>query len=241
MLRDAAGLLQYESPAPQRLSVERIAEYVEGLMHILFVHQNYPAQFGHLASHLAEKLGHRCTFVSQKAEGLVGGVECIRYHLQGGARQQNHYCSRTFENTIWHSHAVFQALQARSDIQPDLIVGHSGFGSTLFLPELYDCPIINYFEYFYRTQNSDMDFRPDFPCTELDRLRARRRNAMLLLDLDNCRLGYSPTQWQRSRLPANYHDKIRVIFDGIDTALWQPLPRQPRRLGDREFPDHLAL
>ena len=54
-------------------------------------------------------------------------------------------------------------MKARPDIRPDLVVGHSGFGSTLFLRELYDCPIINYFEYFYHTTNSDMDFRPDFP------------------------------------------------------------------------------
>lgn len=210
-------------------------------MHILFVHQNFPAQFGHIAAYLANRHGYRCTFVSQRPEGRIGGVERIRYRLRGGATIQTHYCSRTFENATWHAHAVYQALKARPDIQPDLIVGHSGFGSTLFLSELYDCPIINYFEYFYRTQDSDIDFRPDFPCTELDRLRARARNAMLLLDLDNCRIGYSPTVWQRSCFPAQYHDKIRVNFDGIDTALWHPLPPGPRRVGDRQFPEDLKI
>lgn len=210
-------------------------------MHILFVHQNFPAQFGHIASHLAERHGFRCTFVSQRAEGHLGGVERIRYRLRGGATIQTHYCSRTFENAIWHAHAVFHALKSRPDIQPDLIVGHSGFGSTLFLRELYDCPIINYFEYFYRTKNSDVDFRADFPCTELDKLRARARNAMLLLDLDNCQLGYSPTAWQRSCFPATSRDKIQIIFDGIDTELWRPLPAGPRRVGDRQFPDDIKI
>ncbi|MGH7169521.1 MAG: hypothetical protein ACRELG_04500 [Gemmataceae bacterium] len=77
--------------------------------------------------------------------------------------RQTHYCSHTFENAVWHTHAVYDALRARPDIRSDLIVGHSGFGSTLFLRELYDCPLVNYFEYFYLPHDSDMDFRPDFP------------------------------------------------------------------------------
>jgi glycosyltransferase involved in cell wall biosynthesis len=210
-------------------------------MHILFVHQNFPAQFGHVAEYLARERGHRCTFVSELPTGQVGHIECVQYRRQGGATKHNHYCTRTFENTIAHTHGVYEALKARPDIRPDLIVGHSGFGSTLFLRELYDCPIVNYFEYFYHTHGSDMDFRPDFPSRELDRLRARARNAMILLDLDNCDAGYCPTVWQRDRFPALYHDKLRVVFDGIDTNVWKPQPGLPRRIGDRTFPDDVRI
>src|SRR5258708_15741550 len=125
-------------------------------MHVLFAHPNFPAQFGHVAAYLVKKLGYRCTFVSQKPPGASNGIERIQYQTKGGATAQTHYCSRSFENAVWHSHAVYEALQARSDIQPDLIVGHSGFLSTIFLRELYACPVINYFEYFYHTTNSDM-------------------------------------------------------------------------------------
>jgi glycosyltransferase involved in cell wall biosynthesis len=214
-------------------------------MHVLFVHQNFPAQFGHIAAYLAQRHGYRCTFVSEKPPGHAGGIERIQYQVKGGATRQNHYCSRTFENAVWHTHAVYEALKARPDVRPDLIVGHSGFGSTLFLRELYPrCPIINYFEYFYRPTGSDMDFRPDFPSTELSRLRARARNAMLLLDLENCDLGYSPTRWQRDRLPPVFHDKVRVVFDGVDTGVWHPedrAPGSPRRLGDRTFAGDVRL
>ena len=119
-------------------------------MHVLFVHQNFPAQFGHIAAQLVKRDGWRATFVSQTApiagQTQTAGIDRVTYTLKGGAKEQNHYCSRTFENAIWHSHAVFEALAARPDLQPDLIVGHSGFGSTLFLSELYpNVPIINYF------------------------------------------------------------------------------------------------
>ena len=113
-------------------------------MHVLFVHQNFPAQFGPFAFRLARTPGHRCTFVSQKVGGLYRGVRCLRYQTRGGATEANHFCSRTFENAVWHAAGVHDALAAAPDIKPDLVVGHSGFGSTLFLRDLYPgVPVVN--------------------------------------------------------------------------------------------------
>jgi len=206
-------------------------------MHVLFVHQNFPAQFGPFAFRLARTPGYRCTFVSQKAEGVVHGVRCLKYATTGGATEKTHFCSRTFENAVWHAAGVHDALAAAPDIRPDLVVGHSGFGSTLFLRDLYPgVPVVNLFEYFYRVCGSDLDFRPDFPARPIDRLRARARNAMILLDLDNCDLGYCPTRWQLDRFPAEYRGKLRVLFDGIDTDVWKPAAAGPRVVAGREVP-----
>ena len=206
-------------------------------MHILFVHKNFPAQFGHIAKYLTKHHGFRCTFVSEKSPGTFAGIERIQYNWSGGATADTNFCARTFENQVWHSQGVLEALQARPDIQPDLIVGHSGFVSPLFLRELYDCPFVGYFEYFYRTQDSDMDFRHDLPPSDLkSRLRARARNAMLLLDLENCDAGYSPTQWQRDQLPVEFHEKVTPIFDGIDLTVWHPNHEPPQRIGGWNIP-----
>ena len=204
-------------------------------MHILFVHQNFPAQFGHIAHYLVENHGFQCTFVSQRPEGNVGGIRKIQYQTKGGATAKTHYCARSFENAVAHTHGVFEACEKNRDLQPDLIVGHSGFGSTLFLRELYDCPIINYFEYFYRAHGSDLDFRPEFPSGPLDTLRSYCRNATLLLDLENCTHGYSPTHWQKNLIPQSYTDKVDVIFDGVDTEIWQPWESVPRMVGPRKI------
>jgi glycosyltransferase involved in cell wall biosynthesis len=190
-------------------------------MHILFVHKNFPAQFGHIARYLIKDHGFRCTFVSELPDAEIDGIRRIQYKPASGATKANHYCSRTFENYTWHSHGVYEALKAHPEIKPDLIVGHSGFGSTVFLADLYDAPIINYFEWYYGAKDSDMDFRPEFPSTELNRLRARARNAMLLLDLETCTRSYSPTNFQRSRFPESYQHKLSTIFDGIDTTFWR--------------------
>lgn len=203
-------------------------------MHVVFVHQNFPAQFGHIAAHLVNQLGWRCTFVSEHEPAIVAGIEKLQYKARGGATVHNSFYTRTFENCVAHCTGVYEALKARPDIKPDLIVGHSGFGSTLFLRELYgDAPIINYFEYFYRARGSDLDFLPDAPPSEEKRLRARARNAMLLLDLNNCDTGYAPTGFQRSVFPAEYRPKIRKIFDGVDTRIYHPIDHPPRNIAGR--------
>ena len=134
---------------------------------------------------------------------------------------------------MWHSDAVFSVLANRPDIKPDLIVGHSGLGSTLFLRELYSqTPVINLFEYYYQphARDSDMDFRRDlnWQLSPMQYMRSRCRNAMLLLDLQNCQAGYCPTEFQRSRFPAEYQYKLRTIFDGIDRSVYHAYGGQLR-------------
>ncbi len=207
------------------------------VMHVLFVHKNFPAQFGHIARHLIDKHGFRCTFVSEKPPAVSSGLERIQYTLQGGATEKTHFCSRSFENQVWHSQGLFDALKDRADIRPDLIVGHSGFVSTMFLRELYDSPIINYFEFFYHTRDSDLDFRKDLPTYGTsDLIRARMRNAIFLLELNDCDRGYSPTEFQRNQLPAEYRDKVVTIFDGIDTNFWKPIASPQRVIGGWTLP-----
>jgi len=74
-------------------------------MHVLFVHKNFPAQFGHIAAYLAEREGYECTFVSERPPGEYRGVRRLQYKIRGGARKHTHYCSRSFENFTWHSHS----------------------------------------------------------------------------------------------------------------------------------------
>jgi glycosyltransferase involved in cell wall biosynthesis len=204
-------------------------------MQILFVHPNFPGQFGPILPWLAKRHGVECVFVSEKAEGVRDGVRCIRFVKRGGATQANHFCSRTFENGVWAAHAVYEACKAAKDLQPDLIVAHGGFGTTVFLRELYTCPIIHQCEWFYHPHGSDMDFRPDFPPRERDYLRCQALNAMILLQLHTCTAGYAPTRFQQSQFPAAYSSKIEVIHDGVDTAFWRRLAVE-RRVGGEVIP-----
>ena len=208
-------------------------------MHVLFVHQNYPAQFRYIAPRLVSQFGWRCTFCTANLKSPdVPGVERVVYRRTFGATRMNHPCTRGFENCVGHAQAVYNAMRSRPDVRPDLVVAHSGFGSSLFLPHLYDCPVVNFFEYFYRPSGRDLGYRPEHDVSELQVLRSRTGNAMILLDLDNCDRGWCPNEYQRSLFPGRYRTKIEVSPEGVDTMLYAPSvgahdgPSVERRLPD---------
>ena len=106
-------------------------------MHVLFVHPNYPAQFRYIAPRLQREFGWRCTFATRNTKAPpLPGVERVAYGLRSSATRANHVCTRSFETAVGHAHGVYAALKDRPDIRPDLVVAHSGFGSSLFLPHL---------------------------------------------------------------------------------------------------------
>jgi glycosyltransferase involved in cell wall biosynthesis len=172
---------------------------------------------------------------------VVDGIEVIRYQPRGSVTTRTHPCSWHFENSVWHSHAIYQLLQARPDLQPDLVVAFSGLGSAFFLADLYRCPIIDYFECYHAGyRDSYLHFRPEFPPTELDVLRLRTRDVVNLLNLQTCTAGYSPMHWQRQLFPAEYQHKLVTLFDGIDREFWYR--RQvPRRIAGRSIPADTRL
>ena len=169
-------------------------------MHVLFVHQNFPAQFRHLAPRLLAEFGWACTFATANATARAfAGLERIVYQPRGGETRAGEIITRAFDSATAHAHGVYDALKGRPDLKPDLVVAHSGFGSSLFLPYLYDCPIINFFEYFYRPVGQDLGYRPDLAVTESHLLRNKVRNGMILLDLENCDRGWCPSAYQRAK------------------------------------------
>ncbi|BCA56513.1 hypothetical protein W02_36530 [Nitrospira sp. KM1] len=112
-------------------------------MQLLFIHPNFPGQFGPLLSRLGRQPDLDCVFLSANASDLRAGVRCIKFTPRGGARQTTQFCSRTFENAVWSAHAVYEACE-HTQLNPDVIIGRSGFRTTVFLQELYDCPIVCY-------------------------------------------------------------------------------------------------
>lgn len=189
-------------------------------MHVLFVHQNFPAQFRYIAPRLVNEYGFQCSFVTERAEGEIPEVKKILYKGRGGATISNSIFTRNFENAVAQASGVFEAMKQNPDIKPDLIVAHTGFGSSLFLPFLYDAPVINFLEFLYSPVGQDLGFRPELPVGETELLRSKTNNAMILLDVMNCDRGWTPTHYQRAFFPPELQGKIEVIFDGIDTDVF---------------------
>lgn len=121
----------------------------------------------------------------------------------------------------------------KQGFRPDVIVAHPGWGESLFLKDVFPkTPLLNFCEFYYHGRGSDVGFNPEEPAGIDDICRARARNAHLLLSLESCDGGLSPTQWQKTRHPAPFQDKISVIFDGIDTDYMAPDPGATFELDD---------
>lgn len=183
-----------------------------------------PGQYKHLAPAMA-KAGHEVMFLTRRKDVELPGVKRATYPAPRLARESTHHYVRLYENCVLSGQQTIRACMEirKTGFEPDVIVAHPGWGEALFLKDFYPhVPLLNYCEFYYGGEGSDTGFDPEEPAT-LDMVcRARARNANLLLSLESCDAGISPTFWQRSRHPAPLRDKISVVFDGIDSTIVKP-------------------
>jgi len=194
-------------------------------MNILFIHQNMPGQYKHLAPALARSPDNKVVFLTKRDDVTLPGVARATYKAPREVRPHSHPYLRLQESAVLHGQQVVRAIHGlmQNGFKPNLVIGHPGWGELLFVKDaLPDVPLISYCEFFYRGQGLDVGFDPKDP-VDIDTLcRARSRSSHLLLSLEACDIGISPTHWQKSAHPAAFHDKIEVIFDGIDTSIVRP-------------------
>jgi glycosyltransferase involved in cell wall biosynthesis len=63
---------------------------------------------------------------------------------------------------------------------------------------------------------------------------------MILLDLQNCQVGYTPTNFQKSKFPREYGHKVQTIFDGVDRSVYQGYGETFRPPPDLRGPRNIA-
>ncbi len=196
-------------------------------MRILFLHPNFPAQFRHIATAFAKDERNQVVFGTTRREGSLLGINKVIYNPTREARPETHNYVRPLENAVLQGQAVYrmaEQLKAKGFI-PDIVYGHSGWGPTLLMKDAFPkAKLLCYFEWFYHAHGTDADFDPSESLTADDEARIRLKNAPILMDLYSCDRGLSPTYWQRQQFPLEYHNKITVLHDGIDTKFFCPKP-----------------
>lgn len=188
-------------------------------MKALFVHQNGPGQFRHLAPALSRDSGNEVVFISQPGKPKLPGVRHVTYSPHRKVSQGVHGYLASTEAAVLNAQAVARACfdLKKQGFVPDVMIGNPGWGETLFLKDVWpDAALISLSEFFYRGHGSDIGFDPEFPASADTVLRARIRSGPHLLALDAADAAYSPTHWQKAQFPSVYHDRIQVIHDGID-------------------------
>ena len=205
---------------------------------VLFVHQNFPGQYKHLAPALAQS-GVNVTALGMRDGIAAPGVRYVRYAPERGTTPNVHPWVADFETKVIRGQACLEAAArlARTGYRPDLICAHPGWGEPLFLRELWpDTPQLHYLEFYYRATGQDIGFDPEFGEVQLaQKARLVAKNANNLLNLHGMDAGMAPTQWQFSTLPQMYRNKVKVIHDGVDTRKLTPNKAvQLKLLDDRQ-------
>lgn len=195
-------------------------------MRVLFLHPNFPAQFRHLATLLSKDPKHQVVFGTKRKEGSISGVTKMLYQPSREVRAETHHYVRTLESAVLEGQAVYRVAQAlrQQGFVPDVVYAHSGWGPGLFAKDLFpQAKLCCFFEWYYHAHGTDADFDPADPIQADDEARIRMKNTPILLDLASCDAGLCPTEWQRVQFPPDFHTKLKVLHDGIDTDYFQPV------------------
>jgi glycosyltransferase involved in cell wall biosynthesis len=196
-------------------------------MRVLFVHQNFPGQFKYLAPALA-RLGHEVRALGITAQDLPG-VQLTRYKPERGNTKGVHPLASEFETKVIRGEACAREMLAMrsAGFEPDVIVAHPGWGEAMFAKDVWPASqLLCFVEYHYHAHGGDVGYDPEFrdePVGAAARLRVKNANNLIALDAMDC--GLSPTHWQAGTVPPQYRDRIRVIFDGIETNTVRPDPQ----------------
>jgi glycosyltransferase involved in cell wall biosynthesis len=194
-------------------------------MNILFVHQNFPGQFKHLAPALAQQ-GHRVVALHINACAPLPGVQLVRYQPEGRSGQGTHRWLVELKTKTIRGEAAYHAAHQlqQSGFTPDVIVAHPGWGESLFLQQVWPVARLGiYCEFFYRAKGGDVGFDPEFASIDPHAgCRLQLKNANYELHFARAHAGLAPTQWQASLFPEPFASRMSVIHDGIRTDLIRP-------------------
>jgi glycosyltransferase involved in cell wall biosynthesis len=197
-------------------------------MRYLFLHQNAPGQFKHLAPRLAADPANEVVFLHRPGRGPLPGVRMIPYKAHREVSKNVHPYLRYTEEAALNAQGVARvAIELQKQgFEPDVIVAHPGWGESMLMREIFPrARLVHFCEYYYRTSGADVGFDPEFPSSLDSRLALTFRNGHHLLAAEMADACYAPTRWQRSRFPELVQGKIDVIFDGIDVETVAPDPQ----------------
>lgn len=204
----------------------------------VFVHQNFPGQYRHLVRMLADDPANTVYFITRATTNEIAGVRKIIYNAPDLSPFRFHSMTADLDGNILTGLAVAdvcKSLKSRG-IYPNMLIGHCGWGETLFLKDVFpDVPVLTYFEFYYHLHGVDVDFDPEFTTVFHDPHRLRIKNATAQMAFDATDWGNTPTQWQHSLHPPEMRQRISVIHEGVDTDVVKPDPTAALRITDRNL------
>lgn len=204
-------------------------------MKILFIHPNMPGQYKHLVRVLAEDSANQVVFATKPKKITIPGVRKVEYTVSRDPKPEIHRYIIGFERAIFHGQEMWRVCKKLKEegFIPDIICAHPGWGEGLFLKDLFPTtPLLSFLEFYYHAFGADVYFDKNEQVIPDDIARIRIKNATNLINLEACDWGVTPTWWQRNQHPKEFHHKMSVIHDGIDTDMVKPTEKGKLTLPD---------
>ena len=190
---------------------------------ILFVHNNFPGQFGFIAAALKAR-GMRCMAIGSPS-AKSPHIPVRQWKLARGSTKGIYPMATRAEADLIRGHAAAEVAAGMRDegFDPRLIIGHPGWGETTLLSEIFPkARQILHGEFYYRADGGDVGFDPEFGTpNQEERLRVAAKNIGMALAYVEADRIVSPTAFQASFFPPH---------------LAQAHADHPRGRGDRRHP-----
>jgi len=195
---------------------------------ILLIHQNYPGQFRQLIP-LLQRDGHDLRAICSHERSIQDGVSIARYREP----DLSALASIDAPGLVYWAEGLGRAPQVaqlaeqwrREGWTPDLILGHSGWGETLLLQQVWPkCPTVLWPELWVQPQHAGIVMPPKGSGpTAQQQADFCARNHLTRAALTTAQAWVLPTRYQAESFPSEFQDsRLHVIHEGINTTVACP-------------------
>lgn len=202
---------------------------------VLFVHNNFPAQFGFIARALQTQ-GDRCAAIASTTGRALGDIPVYQWKIGRGSTKGIFRLAARAEADLLRAEAAAEvALRLKKrNFDPELIIGHPGWGETILMREVFPrARHILHGEFYYRSSGGDVGFDPEFGLPSIEqKWRSTAKNATMALAYCEADRIVTPTPFQAGLFPAALRARTAIIHEGIDTENTKPIPDAKLTLPD---------
>jgi len=200
-------------------------------MKVVFTHPSYPNQFTDIAHALAQKSGWDCSFLVNQCftDSVKKDDPPIPYYgfAEEDLNFSGSYYTKSIEEGIRRGKAVVEALfHIKENEGLDLVVGHASFGTTFYIRQILNVPVVSYVElpgYF------PVYCREEFPAQYPQALIDAPIRALIHSSVLDSNLSIVPSEYARSLFPPDLQHKIRVQMEGFELPVLHPDKKALRR------------
>ena len=216
-------------------------------MNIVFIHPNFPGQFGYLAEASGRDKDNKTVFITlatANKETQIQGVKKIIVadkKIEGSEGPEGKAGQQPQTSPALLVANGLMSLK-KQDYLPDLIIGHSGPGTSFYVKDIFpETPFLSFFEWFHSPDKINDKFESAAEPDIKIRMNLRNKNLSILSDLCACDHGICPTNWQKSQFPEEFLEKLSVVHQGIDTDAFKPQEDQKFKTADLDLSDAKQL